>query len=352
MPIRSRLLPAINGLSMHILEAGPANGPLALLLHGFPELAYSWRHQLVALGEAGFHAVAPDQRGYGQSTGHDLADLASFRLLSLATDALALAQALGHKEIALLAGHDFGAPVAAMLALARPECVGRIALMSAPFPGPPELPLKPLPTPDPALARLEPPRKHYQWHYSRDEADADLGNPPQGLTAFLRAYYHMKSGDWPGNAPEPLPDWRPESLALLPRYYVMDKDQTMAATVAAHDPGVSPAWLPDDALARYVADYARTGFAGGLRWYRAITSGLFAADLGLFAGRSYPGPACFIAGARDWGIHQSPGALQSMRTRFLADCRGIHLIPGAGHWVQQEAAEAVSEVLLTFARDP
>lgn len=349
MTIRSRIVAGINGLAMHILEAGPKDGPLALLLHGFPELGFSWRHQLPALGEAGFHAVAPDQRGYGRTTGHDAGDLPGVRLLNLARDALGLVHALGHPDISLLVGHDFGSPVAGMLALARPDVVRRLALMSAPFPGPPPR-LTPGPVkatdPDAALGRLDPPRKHYQWHFSRDEADTDLGAPPQGLTAFLRAYYHMKSGDWPGNNPEPLPDWRPESLARLPRYYVMDAGRSMAETVAPHDPGTSPAWLPGEALAHYVSEFARTGFAGGLRWYRAVTSGLFAADLELFAGRSYPGPALFIAGARDWGIHQSPGALEAMRTRFFADCRGIHLIPGAGHWVQQEAPETVNRLLL------
>jgi pimeloyl-ACP methyl ester carboxylesterase len=350
MTIRSRILPDINGLTMQILEAGPPDGPLALLLHGFPELGFSWRHQLPALAAAGFHAVAPDQRGYGGTTGHDLADLAQFRLAQLATDALALARALGHDEVALIVGHDFGSPVAATLALARPDIVRRLVLMSAPFPGAPALPIRPALSPDPALAQLDPPRKHYQWHYSRDAADDDLGRPPQGLMAFLRAYYHMKSGDWPENRPQMLPDWRAETLALLPRYYVMDRDQTMAETVAPHDPGTSPAWLPEDALAHYVAEYARTGFAGGLRWYRAVTSGRFAADLALFAGRSYPGPSLFIAGGRDWGTHQSPGALQSMQTRFLADCRGIHLVAGAGHWVQQEAPEKINALLGEIVR--
>jgi pimeloyl-ACP methyl ester carboxylesterase len=352
MSFRSRTLAGINGLSMHMLEAGPDDGPLALLLHGFPELAFSWRHQLTALGDAGYHAVAPDQRGFGRTTGHDVADLPSFRLLNLARDAIGLAHALGHGEIALLVGHDFGSPVAGMLALARPDIVNRLVLMSAPFPGPPArlAPGQPrAPGPDAGLAALSPPRKHYQWHYSRDEADADLGAPPQGLTAFLRAYYHMKSGDWPENNPEPLPDWRPESLGRLPRYYVMDASQSMAETVAPHDPGIAPAWLPDHALAHYVSEYARTGFAGGLRWYRAVTSGQFAADIELFAGRAYPGPALFIAGERDWGIHQSPGTLEAMRTRFLADCHGVHLIPGAGHWVQQEVPEAVNRLLLDCA---
>src|SRR5947209_8600947 len=221
--IRSRFARGINGLDMHVLEAGfeTAGRPLVLLLHGFPELAYSWRKVMPALARAGYHVVAPDQRGYGRTTGWDReydGDLASFRLLNLARDTLGLVAALGHRRVAALVGHDFGSPVAAWCALVRPDVFRSVVLMSAPFAGPPALPLGGERAEEgedihEALARLPRPRKHYQWYYSTREADGDMRHCRQGVHAFLRAYYHVKSADWPGNRPFPLSAWTAEELA-------------------------------------------------------------------------------------------------------------------------------------------
>src|SRR5271166_2211241 len=142
---RSRFLSDINGLRMHVLEAGfePRGRPLILLLHGFPELAYSWRKVMLPLAAAGFRVAAPDQRGYGRTTGWDArydGDLGSFRILNAVRDALGLVSALGHRDVAMVAGHDFGASVAAWCALVRPDVFRSVALMSAPFAGPPALP--------------------------------------------------------------------------------------------------------------------------------------------------------------------------------------------------------------------
>ena len=242
--IRSRMAANGNGLEMHFLEAGfeERGRPCALLLHGFPELAYSWRHVMPALAQAGFHVIAPDQRGYGRTTGWDPdydGDLASYRLFNLVRDVMGLLDALGRTEVALLAGHDFGAPVAAWAALIRPDIFRKVALMSAPFPGPPDI----SPQPPPArsihaeLAALDRPRKHYQWYYSTREANADMRDCPQGVHAFLRAYFHHKSADWTGNRPFPLAAWSAGELARMPTYYIMDRDRTMAQTVAAEMPG-------------------------------------------------------------------------------------------------------------------
>lgn len=142
--IRSRMAANGNGLEMHFLEADfeERSRPCALLLHGFPELAYSWRHVMPALAQAGFHVIAPDQRGYGRTTGWDPdydGDLACFRLFNLVRDVMGLLDALGRTDVTLLAGHDFGASVAAWAALIRPDVFHRLALMSAPFPGPPDI---------------------------------------------------------------------------------------------------------------------------------------------------------------------------------------------------------------------
>jgi pimeloyl-ACP methyl ester carboxylesterase len=350
--VRSRLVPGVNGLSMHVLEAGDPAHPLILLLHGFPELGYSWRHQIGALAAAGFHVVAPDQRGYGRTTGEDRSRLEQFRILNLVVDAMALVAALGHSGVHLLVGHDFGSPVAAWAALARPDLFRRVVLMSAPFPGAaPWPPGPPRGAPDWVSGLEALGRKHYQLYYATDAAAAEMDAPVQGLRAFLSAYYHVKSGDWAGNRPFPLAGWTADELAKLPEYYVMPLDLGMAATVAPHVPAALPGWMPDAALAVYAGEYGRTGFGGGLLWYRAISSGRYSADFDLFAGRRIEAPALFLAGERDWGIHQNPGALAAMGARAGADWRGTELIPGAGHWVQQERAAEVTARLLLFLRE-
>ena len=202
------------------------------------------------------------------------------------------------------------------------------------------------------LAALPVPRKHYQWYYSTREADLDMRSCRQGLHAFLRAYYHAKSADWPHNHPHPLTAWSAGELAKLPRYYVMDLDRDMAQTVApempAHAPVDACGWLTEAELAVYTAEYARTGFQGALQWYRCRTSGLFNAEQQLFSGRTIDVPAVFMAGARDWGPYQKAGELEKMRTTICTQFRGCQFIEGAGHWVQQEQPAEVSRRLLGF----
>jgi pimeloyl-ACP methyl ester carboxylesterase len=361
--IRRRFVPEVNGLTMHVLEAGheTPGRPLVLLLHGFPELAYSWRRLMVPLASAGYHVVAPDQRGYGRTTGWDGrydGDVGSFRMLNLARDALGLVVALGHRHAAAVIGHDFGSPVAAWCALVRPDVFRSVALMSAPFGGPPALPAAATTLDVHAdLAALPRPRKHYQWYYSTRAADADMRECPQGIHAFLRAYYHVKSADWQENVPAALASWTAHELAKLPDYYVMDLHQTMAETVAPQMPSAEVIaacrWLPDDELRVYSGEFGRTGFQGGLQWYRCATGGRYVGEMQLFSGRTIDVPSCFIAGASDWGPWQKPGELQQMQRAACTQLAGCHFVAGAGHWVQQEQADAVAALLLDFlAREP
>jgi pimeloyl-ACP methyl ester carboxylesterase len=355
--VRSRFVEGINGLRLHVLEAGDPAAPCLLLLHGFPELAYSWRKQLLPLAKAGYHVLAPDQRGYGRSTGWDEdydTDLRPFGLVNLARDALGLLAAAGHREAAAVIGHDFGSLVAAWCALLRPDVFRRLVMMSAPFGGPPPWPAASAAAPDidAELAQLQPPRKHYQHHYGTRGANAEMRHCPQGLHDFLRAYYHMKSADWAPNQPFALQAWRGDQLAKMPEYYIMRRDKGMAETVAPHLPGLAQvaanAWLSDDELAVYAAEYRRTGFQGGLNWYRCSSHPPCLAEQQMFAGARIEVPACYIAGASDWGIHQKPGELQRMQESVCSQYRGTHLIAGAGHWVQQEQPAETNRLLLDF----
>ena len=359
--IRTRFVDNRNGLHVHVLEAGfeTSGRPLVLLLHGFPELAYSWRKVMLPLAHAGFHVVAPDQRGYGRTTGWDArydGDLASFRLLNLASDALGLVAALGHGSVAAVVGHDFGSPEAGCCALTRPDVFRSVVLMSAPFPGVPLPSSQAVKTPvvdlHVELARMARPRKHYQWHYSTREADAEMRHAPQGLHAFLRAYYHYKSADWPGNRPFALSAAIAAEMARLPDYYVMDLHKGMSETVAPQMPSAAEiaacTWLPDAELDVYSREFARTGFQGGLQWYRCQTDGKSNNDLQRYAGRSIDVPSVFIAGRSDWGPWQSPGARQRMQATACTALRGCHWVEGAGHWVQQERPAEVAQLLTDF----
>lgn len=363
--IRARFVAGVNGLRMHVLEAGHGEPgrPCLLLLHGFPELAYSWRKVMPAFAEAGYHVVAPDLRGYGRTAPGPVAyeaDLAPFRMHNLLLDVLCLLGALGRERVAAVIGHDFGAWVAGFCALARPDVFGSVVLMSAPFVGAPTRDaladsLTP-PAQDPihaALAGLPRPRAHYHRYFASPAAAPDMDGSPTQVAAFLRAYFHHKSADWPGNPPHPLSGWTAEALAEMPTYYVMDLGRSMPATVAPEGPedgGAGCAWLTDRELGVYATEYARTGFQGPLQGYRCRMDGSLARDLGRFAGRRIEGPALFVAGRRDWGPFQAPGALERMGTRACADFLGCHVVEGAGHWVQQEQPQAVSDLLLAFLR--
>lgn len=361
--IRARFVDGVNGLRVHLLEAGQPDHPCVLLLHGFPELAYSWRKVMPGLASAGYYVIAPDQRGYGRTTGWDPnydGDLASFRLMNLVRDINGLLAALGHTSVKAVVGHDFGASVAAWCALLRPDIYRSVTLMSAPFSGPPALPpsgaSRERNTSDihQALAALDRPRKHYQWYYSTREANADMTRSRHGMHAFLRAYYHHKSADWAGNQPFRLAGATASELARMPTYYIMDLAADMPRTVAMEMP--SPAaiatcqWLPDHELAVYSGEYERTGFQGGLQWYRCRTQGVGSGELQVFNGQTIGIPSMFISGSHDWGVYQTAGAVERMQS-VCTQIQGVHLLGGAGHWVQQENPSEVLSLLLRFLSD-
>ena len=377
--IRSRQIANVNGLTVHFLEAGyeTPGRPAVLLLHGFPELAYSWRKVMPSLAAAGYHVIAPDQRGYGRTIGWDDsydADPDPFRILNMTRDAIGLVYALGHRSVAMVVGHDAGAPVASWSALIRPDIFRSVTIMSSPFEGAPSLPFNatpsdtangaPAPRPaitddelDAELAKLNPPRKYYQNYQRTRGANDDMLHAPQGLHAFFRAYYFYKSADYKGNNPHPLKARTAEEMAQIPTYYVMEKHKGMAATVA---PFMPPAdyianckWLTEAEVDVYATEYGRTGFTGALQGYRVRRGSdpKSIAEMLTFSGRAIDVPSQFIAGKSDWGVYQTPGAVDKMRTSACTQMVGFHLLDGAGHWVQQEQPALVSALLVQFLRD-
>jgi pimeloyl-ACP methyl ester carboxylesterase len=357
--IRSRMVNNVNGLNVHVLEAGfeVPGRPAVLLLHGFPELAYSWRKTMLPLASAGYHVIAPDRRGYGPTTGWDDAfevELEEFSLLNMTRDALALVSAFGYRSVSAVIGHDFGSPVAAWCSLIRPDVFRSVVMMSAPFAGPPALGAATAPPVDinAELAALPRPRKYYQQYFTTREANGNMLNAPQGLQAFLRAYFHYKSADWKGNTPFALKARAGEELAKMPTYYVMDLEKGMAETVAPAMPSAAEIakckWLTEEELAVYTAEYGRTAFQGALQAYRCNFDSKLIAELRLFSNRTIDVPSCFIAGKSDWGPYQTPGAVATMRSTACTQMVGFHWVAGAGHWVQQEQPEKVNALLAQF----
>jgi pimeloyl-ACP methyl ester carboxylesterase len=368
-----------DGLVFHCLESIPSNSSkitqpkLVLCVHGFPELAYSWRKMLPLLSAQGYHAVAFDQRGYGRTFSRKPLQQSDFRPLNLIRDIIVLVQALGYHKIHCLVGHDFGAVAANLLTLARPDIVNSLVLMSHPTKGPPALPFNTQPNPSlsgpspppaqkpdvhGALATLDRPRKHYKWYYITSPANDEMTNPTGNpLHTFLRGYFHLKSADWDGNTPHKLPSWSADQLALLPRYYVMDLSDTMRQAVE-RDMSTEPPqrvakrsarWLPDNELAVYASEWARTTFQGGLNWYRTQTTPEMFAEMQTWSGVQISCPMKFVSGKKDWGTYQEPGALEAMeegRSVKASAYRGTVLVDGAGHWVNQEQPErCVQEIV-------
>jgi pimeloyl-ACP methyl ester carboxylesterase len=364
--IRSHYVDNNNGVRMHVLEAGfdPPGRPCVVFLHGFPELAYTWRHQLLPVAQAGFHAVAPDLRGYGRSVANPVIfddDLLPYSLLNRVSDVIGLVRALGYKKVAAVVGHDWGGPTAAWCALVRPDVFQSVVLMSTPFDGPPELPLDTADHPlkqvagvdiDKELAALPRPRKHYQSYSATRGANQDMWHPPQGVHDLLRAWFYFKSADWKGNKPFPLKAWSAIELAKMPEYYIMDLNKTVAETMAAKIPSEAEIatcrWMTEADLQVYSTEYVRTGFQGGLNSYRVLKDSRYDAELNSFSNRTIDVPSCYIAGASDWGVYQSPGVFEGMQHGGCTRLLGVHLIDGAGHSLAEEQPQRVNQLITDF----
>jgi len=314
--IAHRFIETIN-LRMHIAEKG--KGPLVIMCHGFPELWYTWRHQLVALGEAGFHAVAPDQRGYGQTDRPT--SIEAYHILNLVGDIVGLVKALG-EEKAFIIGHDWGAVVTWHCALLRPDIFPAAIALSVPF-----LPRsggKTLPTE--IMKKMSGEQVFYQVYFQepgRAEADmeADVGR------TMLMTLYSLS-----GNPP-PEKRWR----------FMLNRSEK--ALDASSMPDALPPWLTEQDVDYFAREFQRTGFRGGLNWYRNIDRNWEMTPF--LDGARVHQPALFVAGEVDPVIALYRKAYNNLDENVL-HLRGKILIPGVGHWVNQERPEEVNKLIIKF----
>jgi pimeloyl-ACP methyl ester carboxylesterase len=313
-----------NGIRMHVAEAG--QGPLVVLCHGFPESWYSWRHQLTALAGAGYRVVAPDQRGYGQTDAPAAID--RYTLLHLVGDVVGLVAALG-EATAVIVGHDWGAPVAWHAALLRPDVFRAVVGLSVPF-----IPRRPV-RPTSVMAQT-PDAIFYQLYFQEPGvAEADLERDPK---ATIRRLLYWASGD----ARDPAARGAATGdVGMVPR--------AVGLVNSRPDPPALPAWLGQAEIDFYAGEFARVGFRGGLNWYRNIDRNWEL--LAPWAGAKVTVPALFVAGDRDLvlafrGMDQLVPAL----AHFVPNLRRTLILPGCGHWTQQERPDEVNAALLEFLK--
>jgi pimeloyl-ACP methyl ester carboxylesterase len=303
-----------NGIRMRIAHAGA--GPLVLLLHGFPESWYSWRHQLPALAMAGFRVVAPDQRGYGGTEAPPTVE--SYDMLHLVDDAVGLLDTLGEEQ-AVVVGHDWGAPVAWHCALLHPERFRAVAALSVPYVG--RSPLPPL-----EMFRMMAGEHFFYILYFQEPGVAEQ-ELEADVRATMRRFLYAASGD----VTEPLDFWRkPKNAKFLD---------------GLPDPRKLPPWLSEADLDYFTAEFHRTGFRGGLNWYRNIDRNwTLTAKL---ADAKVIQPALFIAGERDGVLAMIP--VDAMRPLVPKLTRQV-MLPGCGHWTQQERPAEVNAALIEFLK--
>jgi len=314
-----------NGIRMHIAEQGA--GPLVVLCHGFPEAWYSWRHQLPALAAAGFHAVAPDMRGYGQTDRPREID--QYTLLHLVGDMVGLLHALG-EESAVIAGHDWGAPVAWHAALLRADRFRAVIGLSVPFrPRGPVRPTTAMPQTDEAI--------FYQLYFQEPGlAETELERDVRRSVCRL---LYTASGDV---RRDDAPFAHPESVGMVPR------DGGLLGAMA--EPRTLPSWLSEADIDFYAGELTRTGFRGGPNWYRNIDRNWEL--LAPFAGARVTVPALYVAGDRDLVVaFRGMDRLLPNLTAFVPRLRKTLMIPGCGHWTQQERPGDVNRAMIEFLKD-
>ena len=311
-----------NGIRMHVAEQG--DGPLVLLCHGFPESWYSWRHQLQGLADAGFHAVAPDMRGYGRTDGPDAID--QYTLLHLVGDMVGLLDALG-AESAVVAGHDWGAPVAWHAALLRPDRFRAVIGLSVPYrPRGSVRPTTAMPQTDDAI--------FYQLYFQAPGvAEAELS---RDVRSSIRRILFSGSGEG-RRAHAGL--WNHAAVGMVPR----------GGGFLRHtaEPATPPSWLTEADVDFYAGEFTRAGFRGGLNWYRNIDRNWEL--MAPYAGARVTVPALYVAGDQDLVVHfRGMDQLLPNLKKFVPELRQTIMLPGCGHWTQQERPKEVNDAIVTF----
>lgn len=306
-----------NRIRMHFVEQG--SGPLVVLCHGWPESWYSWRHQLPALAEAGFHAIAPDQRGYGQTDAPE--PIESYHILNLVGDIVGLVNALGEDK-AVVVGHDWGAMVATHCALLRPDMFRALALLSVPY-----IPRSPV-RPAVRFEMITREKNFYQDYFQEPgKVEKEL---EEDVRKTMLGFLYSASGD-----PPPEQRWQ----------FLFDKSRRLIDTVTI--PDRLPPWLTEKDLDFFTGEFKRAGFRGGINWYRnldrdwEITSFLDGAKI-------LP-PTLFATGDRDVVLEMAPDAYGQLEAN-VPNLRKKVLIPGAGHWIQQERPNEVNRLLIEFLK--
>jgi pimeloyl-ACP methyl ester carboxylesterase len=308
-----------NGIRMHVAEQG--EGPLVLLCHGFPESWYSWRHQLRALAQAGFRAVAPDMRGYGRTEQPE--QIEKYTLLHLVGDMVGLLDALGERQAAII-GHDWGSPVAWHAGLLRPDRFHAVIGLSVPFrPRPPLRPTTVMPQTGEAW--------FYQLYFQKPGvAEAELEHD---IRATIRSILYTLSGDMP---------IAPGGYDMVPRGRGILSRMT--------NPPNLPRWLTERDVEFYVSEFGRTGFRGGLNWYRNIDANWEL--LAPYAGAQVTVPGLYVAGERDLVVSfKGMDQLLPNLGKFVPNLRKKIILPGCGHWTQQERADEVNSAIIGFLRE-
>jgi pimeloyl-ACP methyl ester carboxylesterase len=314
--VRTRTV-STNGVDISVLEAG-VDGPVVVLAHGFPELAYSWRHQVPALARAGYRVIAPDQRGYGQSSRPEAVE--AYDIHHLVGDLVGLLDDLQVAQ-AVVVGHDWGSMVASHLALLHPDRVLGLVNMSVPHLSRSAIP------PTEALRNLVGDNFFYMLYFQEPGvADAELGGDVARTMRRLLAGASLR------------PDTQPD-----PAFFAADGRGFIDRLP---EPDGLPDWLMQAELDHYIAEFRRTGFTGGLNWYRNLDRNW--ETTAQLAGTKVTVPSLFVGGALDPVLVMSP---PTAAHNWLTDHRGDVLVDGAGHWVQQEAADEVNAALVGFLDD-
>ena len=312
--IRQRRV-ATNGIELNIAEQG--EGPLVLMCHGFPESWYSWRHQIPVLAEAGYHAVAPDMRGYGKSD--KPRDISAYNQVEVVSDIIGLIDALGY-ETAIVFGHDWGAPTAWSCALWHPEKVTSVGCLSVPFSARAEAP--PLDT----MKAMFKDMFFYQLYFQ--EPGIAEKEWESNVRVNLRKFFHLGSGNFDITTAQP-----------------KAPDADLLSDIA--DPGTLGDWCTEEDLDFYTQEFENSGFRGPINYYRNHN---LTWEMTADKPTTINQPAMFMAGDKDGVIMMAAEALKQM-PNHVTDLRLNELIPGAGHWTQQEAPEAVNEGMLKFLKE-